>query len=65
MNICLLTCPIVKDAIEKNKKLGIEIGKSIDYSKEHCAYCLMCSRNEKSDWPDHLKIDNSKGGDTE
>ncbi len=63
MNICPVTCKIVKEAIKAHDERGVIMAEYIDYYKACNAYCLMCTRNEKSsDLPPHLRMDNWKEG---
>ena len=56
--MCPLTCKIVKEAIKRHEEAGICMQEYIDYQKDGLVYCQMCTRNEKSTLPKHLKTDN-------
>lgn len=56
--MCPLTCRIVKAAIKAHEERGVCMGEYIDMHKDVNPYCQLCTRNEKSKMPEHLKGDN-------
>lgn len=65
--VCPVSCMIVKNAIKAHEERGVAMGEYIDYHKESNAYCMMCTRNEASKLPAHMRKDNGgvSDGDTD
>lgn len=55
--MCPLTCKIVKEAIQAHEERGVVMVEYVERHKECYAYCLMCTRNDHSTLPEHMKKD--------
>jgi hypothetical protein len=63
MNICPVTCQIVKEAIRAHEEWGASMIEYIERQKDDNGYCQMCDRNDKSTLPSFLKRDNGRYSD--